>query len=183
MEVVVMPSPWRWSHSPAMFTTSLLLKAVAGEPIFVPLLAIPVEPAAFSFCLALASVSVKAVEAVLRKPCIVAVIIKEVSKPAPIRFVVKLVAADPVVITPVVVGLWGVPPAAVIVLNSAKVLLVVGIFALLPYPFAVAVVVLIVFDAGGSSADREKGESKFHHFDFLFFYYYNAQNFWPFICS
>ena len=165
-----MPSPWRWSHSPAMFTTSPLLKAVAGEPIFVPLLAIPVEPAAFSFFLAIASVSVKAVEAILLPPLIVAVIshVKDV-RISTNFFVVKLVAADPVVITPVVVGLWGVPPAAVIVLNSAKVLLVVGIFALLPYPFAVAVVVVIGFDAVGSSADREKGESKFHHFYFLFF--------------
>ena len=47
--------------------------------------------------------------------------------------------------------------------------------AVLPDPFAEAVVAGL--DFVGSSADREKGKSKLHHFDFLFFINYNAQKF------
>ena len=132
MEVVVMPSPWRWSHSPAPVPGGEL---VAVHPVFFLPIIIPVDPAAISVTLAVATVSVPARGAFLPDPLAVALFNFVLMAPIPC---IPLVAADPPVIAPVVVGLWGVPPAAVI---GAPVILVVGPGALLPDPIVVAVVV------------------------------------------
>ena len=78
--------------------------------------------------------------------------------------VIKLVAGYPVFIKEVVIP---VEPAAVIYVREFALawVSVPRPGAILPDPFA------------GRSADREKGKSKFHHFDVRFFIYYNAQKF------
>ena len=131
MEVVVMPSPWRRSHSPAPVPGGEL---VAVHPVFFLPIIIPVDPAAVGVSLAIAAVSVPRPGAVLPDPLVVAFFSTVILAPIPFG---EFVAADPVVITPVVVGLWGVPPTAVI---GAEVTLVVRPRALLPDPIAVAVV-------------------------------------------
>merc|ERR1712190_6023 len=127
-----MPSPWRRSHSPAPVPGGELV-AVHPEFLIVPV--IPVDPAAISVTLAFARISVIHPGAFLPDPLAVANFNFVLVAPPPVS---EFVAADPPVIAPVVVGLWGVPPAAVI---GAPVFLVVGIGALLPDPIAVAVVV------------------------------------------
>ena len=131
MEVVVMPSPWRRSHSEALVPGQEL---VAGHPEFFPRPVIPVDPAAGGVSLPVARISVPHPGASLPAPLVRADCISVGVALLPFE---PFLAGDPDVITPVLVGLWGVPPTAVI---GAPVILVVGPGALLPDPIAVAVV-------------------------------------------
>ena len=129
MEVVVMPSPWRRSHSEALVPGREL---VAGHPEFFPREVIPVDPAAGWVSLPVASISEPHPGASLPAPLVRADLALLPGE--------EFVAGDPDVIAPVLVGLWGVPPTAVI---GAVVNLVVGPGALLPDPVAVAVVLIM----------------------------------------
>ena len=73
MEVVVMPSPWRWSHSPAILLPSL--EQVAVHPVFLlPVPVIPVDPAAVSLFLAFAGFSVPHPGAFIKVPIVEALV-------------------------------------------------------------------------------------------------------------
>ena len=68
MEVVVMPSPWRWSHS--FVTPPPILELVAFHYPFDIKFIIIVDPAAFNVTIAFARVSVVAIGALLPDPLV-----------------------------------------------------------------------------------------------------------------
>ena len=129
---------------------------VVVDPVFIGInfVLMPVHPAVAFEALEVACVSVPRCPALIPVPLVVACLLDPAVTIA-LCPSGELVAADPPVIRPVIVEIWGVPPTAVI---SAVVGLVVGPGALLPDPFAVARLPIVLGNAGlsGNSADSEK---------------------------